>query len=775
MSGGERKKRASDRGHGWEEAGAEFYQERYPAAAIEADLQQVLQKDPSHIATLLPSKKSRVATTTAKRVRHEPRTTLRRRTSTRSRYATGTVRRMSANVQDAAVSMLPDLSENLSNEERTWEEIMQIKAMPISMTQKIQLKRQLQSATKLRLQGFDQLQWQRRKAWQSFQNRAKEAYSKLEMWGMSLKRIGGNLGMGMVAYFLFIRWIFFLNLLLFAIILLLVILPYILLEVPRDESCGLQNITENLCCPDLYWNKSTEFSNFLDFFQGNNLFEFSLLFYGAYSSLVYHSENYQLYYNLPLAYMCVMLTIFGVSLIAVVRAAVRGFRERVVEKEGQFYRYCNLVFSGWDYCINNEKASATKHKALYNEIKALIESERCEEERQNRTREEKFKLCLIRIFVNVLVLLILGSCGIVIFYVIRFTFDQVYSRDHVPIRLTLSAIDINTLNQIFIEFLPYICIVLLNLSVPVLFRHLISLENYIPPTVVKITLFRTIFLRLASLAVLLSSFYVRIGKEVRNDECTTSSRPLCWETFVGQQFVKLYVTDLIGQFFMTFFINFPRSFIGRHSENKFLRFIGQQEFDLSKHVLDIVYLQTVCWLGAFFAPFLPLFAVLGSFLLFYIKKFSCLVNCKPPSQVYRANKSYSQFMFTLLFCYVLAIIPIAYAIVKISPSKACGPFKGLDSSWSLLVTTFAQLPLWLQSALSFLGTASFACPTLLLLTLLLYYYYAVSMANKNMVVVLKNQLVLEGHDKQFLLNRLSAFIKQQQEQTKYHQDLNDFS
>jgi hypothetical protein len=35
-----------------------------------------------------------------------------------------------------------------------------------------------------------------------------------------------------------------------------------------------------------------------------------------------------------------------------------------------------------------------------------------------------------------------------------------------------------------------------------------------------------------------------------------------------------------------------------------------------------------------------------------------------------------------------------------------------------------------------------------------------------MVQVLKNQLVLEGHDKQFLLNRLSIFIKQQQEYQK---------
>lgn len=55
---GDKKKRAGDRAKGWDDAGAEFYQENY-SAAIEADL-QVLQRDPSHIATLLPSKKSRV-------------------------------------------------------------------------------------------------------------------------------------------------------------------------------------------------------------------------------------------------------------------------------------------------------------------------------------------------------------------------------------------------------------------------------------------------------------------------------------------------------------------------------------------------------------------------------------------------------------------------------------------------------------------------------------------------------------------------------------------
>lgn len=54
--GGANKKRVSGRGQGWEEAGAEFYQESYPTGDVELD---VFQRDPSHIATLLPSKQSR--------------------------------------------------------------------------------------------------------------------------------------------------------------------------------------------------------------------------------------------------------------------------------------------------------------------------------------------------------------------------------------------------------------------------------------------------------------------------------------------------------------------------------------------------------------------------------------------------------------------------------------------------------------------------------------------------------------------------------------------
>ncbi|KAL0113567.1 hypothetical protein PUN28_012613 [Cardiocondyla obscurior] len=666
---------------------------------------------------------------------------------------------MSTNIHDAAVSMLPDLSENLSNEERTWEEIMQIKAMPICMSQKIQLKNQLQSATKLRLQGFEQLKWQRRKAWQQFRIRMKEAYSKMELWNDSLKKIGGNFGMGIVAYFLFIKWLMYLNLLLLAIMFTLVVLPAIVLEVPESEVCSSNNTVSIACCSELYRNETDVSSSNQAIQQLAGILGYNLMFYGSYTHQMY-SNVFGYFYDSPRSYIYAIFCVFVVSLVAIVRSAGKGFRERIVEGEGQFYRYCNLVFGGWDYCINNERSASMKHKALYNEMKAFLESEKLEEERRSRTPEEKAKLLFMRVFVNLVILIVLCGYSIFIYYIIDFSFVQL-SADPTE--------EYSEILNVFFEFLPYICIVGLNVTVPFLFRYLIALERYSPSFVVKVTLYRTIFLRFVSLAVLLASFCKLVGK-IPPNECAKNEQPLCWETFVGKQFFKLYVIDILIQFFMAVFINFPRSLIARHTENKVLRFVGEQEFDLLKHVPDIVYSQTICWLGCFFVPLFPMIAVVGTYVLFLIKKFTCLVNSTPSNKIYRASRLNCLFMFNLLISFILVTIPIGYSIAKIMPSKSCGPFRGLESVWTLLVTTFLQFPNWLQSILSFLGTAAFGIPAFIILSLLIYYYYVMWLANKHMVTVLKNQLVLEGHDKQFLLNRLSAFIKQQQDQNKFHQE-----
>ncbi|CAG9116237.1 unnamed protein product [Plutella xylostella] len=775
MSGGnssKNKARSSKKTEGWEEAGGEFYQELYPGG--EQELFEHLQKaDAAKLHTLLPSKQAR-NTTTVKRVRSQNE----RRQSTFARTTQS---------RDITLSMLPDLSENLSNEERTWEEIMQIKAMPVPMPQKRELKARLQNATKLRLQGLEQLQWRQRKVWHRFRIRLTETLGKMELWSSALKEIEGNFGTGVVSFFLFLRWLLFLNLAISVTIILFLVLPKTLL-VEREVVCHDFNTNHTDCCSQTYLERNVTDSNIaVDLIQGTGVFERTILFYGVYSNQIYAYYlklwTEVLYYNMPLAYILVAISWALFSLIAIVKSAAKGFKEKLVENEGQFYQYCNLVFGGWDFCIHNDKSSNIKHKALFNELRGCLEEERFKEEKQLRTRENVILLYIRRIVINIIVIAILLAAGLAIYVSFNYSMDKLNERTGVTnthwtpeingtlmekLTLSLYRDDMHLLGQLeslLLEFLPFICIVVLNIIVPEVFGYLIAFENYTPARVIIFSLLRTVLLRLSSLGVLLSNLYIRVTAPNRNVcsyDNTDSSIMECWESYAGQQFYKLIITDFVIQFITTFFINLPRAFLARHRSSKCLKFVGEQHFYLPKHVLDIVYTQTIIWLGAFFCPFLPILGTMFYFLIFYIKKFTCLVNCTPSETVYRASNSKSLFTSILLLGFLVSIAPVAYSIAEIVPSINCGPFRSYATVWAFVIETFERLPRFFREIIFLLGTSTFAVPAFAILLFFLYYYWAVSAANRHMVTVLKSQLVLEGHDKQFLLNRLSAFIRQHQ-------------
>lgn len=611
---------------------------------------------------------------------------------------------------------------------------------------------------------------------------------KFELWQSPMREIEGKFGTGVVSYFLFLRWLLFLNLAISWLIVIFLILPKSLLVEPVFPCEGVENSTA--CCSEYYFSKNNTDTNLIfDIIQGTGVMEHTILFYGVYTHhiYVYYMRNILegvLYYNMPLAYILVPITWALVSLIAIVKTAAKGFKEKLVESEGQFYMYCNLVFGGWDFCIHNDKSAQIKHKALYNEIKGCLEEEKFKEEKQQRTRESQILLHLRRVLINILVLVMLLVAGVIIFVTFNYSNDTLNKVDNSLSEtsnrtdradiLTFSfyaennendAMSLSQLQNTLLEFLPFIAIVALNIIVPEIFSYLIKFENYTPPNIIFITLLRTVLLRLSALGVLLSQIYRNVtenGGLCFYNLSAESSKLDCWETYVGQQFYKLILTDFAVQFVTTFFINLPRSFVARHTNSRCFKIIGEQDFYLPKHVLDIVYTQTIVWMGAFFCPLLPVMGTIFYFLIFYIKKFACLINCTPSPVVYKASKSKSLFMTVLLLGFVVSVCPVAYSIAELQPSVNCGPFRGLDTVWTYVIDTFDNFPCYVKNTIFFFGTSMFAIPAFAFLLLFLYYYWAVTAANRHMVAVLKNQLVLEGHDKQFLLNRLSAFIRQHQ-------------
>lgn len=66
-----------------------------------------------------------------------------------------------------------------------------------------------------------------------------------------------------------------------------------------------------------------------------------------------------------------------------------------------------------------------------------------------------------------------------------------------------------------------------------------------------------------------------------------------------------------------------------HCECGLAKWWGQQEFAIPQNVLEIVYGQTICWIGTFYSPMLPAICTIKYFFIFYIKKviFFFLLTC----------------------------------------------------------------------------------------------------------------------------------------------------
>lgn len=65
----------------------------------------------------------------------------------------------------------------------------------------------------------------------------------------------------------------------------------------------------------------------------------------------------------------------------------------------------------------------------------------------------------------------------------------------------------------------------------------------------------------------------------------------------------------------------------RYSNSALAKWMSQQEFSIPQNVLEIVYGQTICWIGTFYCPLLPAICTLKYFFIFYIKKVTFWFEC----------------------------------------------------------------------------------------------------------------------------------------------------
>ncbi|KAM8934193.1 transmembrane channel-like protein 7 [Pelodytes ibericus] len=616
----------------------------------------------------------------------------------------------------------------------------------------IQEKRKIRDIQTLRAQDNDGWTQWRESSWnriRKYKDEVTALLSYLKLWRSNINSIEGKFGTGIGSYFSFLRFLVLLNLVIFILVFCFTTLPVTISKHGVFNSSQIMPVSFDSVCTSyspgghglLYF-----FNNVIDVLSGTGFLELTYLFYGYYTI---ESVTFNVFrYSLPLAYLMVTVTYLFLSVIWIVKRAVAGFRQSLVHSQDRFQSYCNKVFAGWDFCITHEHYARLKHSSLKHELKTDLAEERIRQRKEKRTRGETIRIYFLRLFLNIIVIGVLGGC----FYAIYLAtlYSQEYSNN-----ATLQKTD--TINLV-VEYLPSIVITIANFITPIIFETIVRYEDYAPAFEIRFTLIRCVFVRLASIAVLLISLMTQITS-CQNKTCSpcgyNHALYPCWESRIGQEMYKLMIFDFLIIAAVTLFVEFPRKLIVTYCSCMPAKWWGQQEFEIPQNVLEIVYGQTICWIGTFYSPLLPAIATVKYFVIFYIKKISLMENCRPSTRPFRASNSNFFFQLILLIGLILACVPVGFGIAYIPASKACGPFMNFNTSWEIIPVTVKTFPIGLQKTIYIIASESFAVPFFLLSCLVMFYFIALAGAHKKVVQQLQEQLTMESRDKLFLIRRLT--------------------
>ena len=551
-------------------------------------------------------------------------------------------------------------------------------------------------------------------AWVHFKNNMKEFAYSLEPWKSLMKKVEGHFGTGVSSYFLFLKWIFLLNIPVFILTFGFVVLPQILFRYHPPVTTPEVNSTSHNYVP---------FSG-AELLTGAGWFDNTELYYGYYTNqkIAVPLSN-KAKYDMKYAYLFTCGGYYILCLFILGFSITKSYKKNYVEgsSTANFY-HVSHVFCGWDFNITSKKASDLKHKSFYNEMKEYLAGTK---KKEKKDMSYKCKWYSIRVIFNLIVLCMIGGSGYLIYYIL----EQDLSSSDVPILGELT--------------MPLV-ISVVHLVFPFIFARMGSLERYEnPKTELYIGMVRTMLLKGALLGILVSFWFRRLPGSVD-----------CWETKVGNELYRLVLVDFFFILGATFFLEFIHRIMANSCCSEKLK---EPEFDIGRNTLDLIYSQALCWMGTFYSPLLSVMMIVKLFILFYVKVLSVLRNCKPSSKAWRASKTHTIFLGFLFFFFLLTTIAVAVGIITIRPSEDCGPFRGQNKAYDIVLT---MVDSWkhdykvLYEIVKIVSSPGLIAGALICLCVGTYYMRIVMIGHKEMVTLLRHQLTMEGKDKAYLLKKL---------------------
>ncbi|XP_042328544.1 transmembrane channel-like protein 2 isoform X1 [Sceloporus undulatus] len=586
------------------------------------------------------------------------------------------------------------------------------------------------------------------KKWVKFKRDFDNFKTQCIPWEMKIKEVESHFGSSVASYFIFLRWMYGVNLVLFGLIFGLVIIPEILMGAPYGS-------IPRKIVPRAEQPKAMDFSVLWDF---EGYIKYSALFYGYYNN---QRTIGWLKYRLPMAYFMVgIVGVYGYSLMVVIRSMARNAHEDTGDGDDANFIFSWKMFTSWDYLIGNPETADNKFASITTSFKESIVDE------QESNKDENIHLRrFLRVLANVLITCCLCGSGYLIYFVVKRS--QAFSK--------MQNIGWYERNEV------EIVMSLLGMFCPPLFETIAALEDYHPRIGLKWQLGRIFALFLGNLYTFLLALMDDVKEKlveegvIRNITHLTSTfhnasagngsaatpppmdpadipRGPCWETTVGIEFVRLTVSDIL--------VTFVTILVGDFLRACFVRFVNYcwcwdleagfpsyAEFDISGNVLGLVFNQGMIWMGSFYAPGLVGINVLRLLTSMYYQSWAVMSSNVPHERVFKASKSNNFYMGLLLLILFLSVLPVAYTIMSLPPSFDCGPFSGKKKMYDVIQETIKNdFPPIVAKILGYLANPGLIITAILLMILAIYYLSAVAEAYQDANAELKKKMQMQRED-----------------------------
>ncbi|XP_070256811.1 transmembrane channel-like protein 3 [Myotis yumanensis] len=616
-------------------------------------------------------------------------------------------------------------------------------------------------------------------------------------WEARIKKIESHFGSGVASYFIFLRWLFGINLVLTAMTGAFIVAPELIAgqpfgstaskSIPAAQAASAQDL-------DTVWSLG-------------GYLQSSVLFYGFYGR---ERRIGRAGYRLPLAYFLVGMAVFAYSFITVLKKMAKNSRLSLASASSDNYTFCWRVFCAWDYLIGNPEAAESKAAAIVNSIREAI----LEEQEKKKSKNLVVTVCL-RVVANVLVLLSLAGS----IYLIYFVVERSQRLEQSKKELTLWE-----KNEVGVV------VSLVTMLAPSAFDLIAALEMYHPRTTLRFQLARVLVLYLGNLYSLIIALLDKVNSMSTEEAAISSNRshwpgtPVpsaartapegetwptpgpglgrngswapglagapafasalsaanrtagpaspqdqCWETYVGQEMLKLSIIDMLFTVASVLLIDFFRGLFVRYLSDYWCwdlesKFPEYGEFKIAENVLHLIYNQGMIWMGSFFSPCLPAFNVLKLIGLMYLRSWAVLACNVPHQQVFRASRSNNFYLAMLLFMLFLCMLPTVFAIARYKPSPHCGPFSGQEKIYDIVAETVADLPAWFAAVVGYVSSPVVILPAVLLLFMLIYYLQSIArslkLSNRQLRMQIQNA---RSEDKKKVAQMAEARIQTQEE------------